>query len=164
MLGTKAVQSLVLSFSFLSINKVGDNSLFDFDAFLKRSLMVASLSKLLMSKLSDEDAEEVFLAGLLSNLGELILACTLPEEYNTVLEKVQNEGMELIEAEREIFDADHHLIGYEVAKQWKLSVHDRTADLSPPRPQGLLQQGRENPEIHRGSLPRQYRAGYPGVG
>ncbi|NND67903.1 MAG: HDOD domain-containing protein, partial [Halioglobus sp.] len=118
MLGTKAVQSLVLSFSFMSMNKVKGDSLFDFDAFLKRALTSASVSKLIMGKLSDEDSEEVFLVGLLQNLGELILACTLPQEYNQVIEKMNGGAMEQCAAEREVFGTDHCYIGYEVAKQW----------------------------------------------
>jgi len=117
MLGTKAVQSLVLSFSFMSMNKVASDSLFDFDAFLKRSLTSASVAKLIMGKLSDEDTEEVFLVGLLQNLGELILACTLPEQYNRVIEQ-KSEGVEQCEAERAVFGTDHCFIGYEVANKW----------------------------------------------
>lgn len=118
MLGTNAVQSLVLSVSFLSMNKVSANSLFDFDAFLKRSLTSASVAKLIFSKLSEEDPEEVFLVGLLQDLGELILACTFCDEYNQVIEKMNNEGMDQRAAEQEVFGTDHCYIGYEVAKQW----------------------------------------------
>lgn len=118
MLGTNAVQSLVLSFSFLSINKVSAKSRFDFDRFLRRSLTSASVSKLIMGKLSDVDTEEIFVAGLLQNLGELILACTLPEQYNQVLDLVANDRTEQCAAEREVFGKDHCFIGYEVASQW----------------------------------------------
>ncbi|MDX1734286.1 MAG: HDOD domain-containing protein [Halioglobus sp.] len=118
MLGTNAVQSLVLSFSFLSMNKISNDSQFDFDDFLKRSLTSASVSKLMMGKLSDVDTEEVFVAGLLQNLGELILACTLPEEYNKVFDAIADEGTEQRAAERDVFGTDHCYIGYEVAKQW----------------------------------------------
>lgn len=118
MLGTNAVQSLVLSFSFLSINKVSAESRFDFDKFLQRSLTSASVSKLIMGKLSELDTEEIFVAGLLQNLGELILACTLPEQYNQVLDSVQSDGIEQCAAERAVFGKDHCYIGYEVANQW----------------------------------------------
>ncbi|GAB5453034.1 MAG: hypothetical protein Hals2KO_33620 [Halioglobus sp.] len=118
MLGTNAVQSLVLSFSFLSINKVSAESNFNFDEFLKRAVTAASVSKLIMGKLSDTDTEEIFVAGLLHKLGELILACTLPEDYNRVLELMDSEGLERRAAEKRVFGTDHGYVGYEVAKQW----------------------------------------------
>jgi two-component system, cell cycle response regulator len=118
MLGTNVVQSLVLSFSFLSMNTISNDSKFDFDEFLKRSLTSASVSKLMMGKLSDVDTQEVFLAGLLQNLGELILACTLHDEYEKVVDGMESEGRDQRAAERAVFGTDHCYIGYEVAKQW----------------------------------------------
>jgi len=59
-LGTNAVQSLVLSFSFLSINKGKTESQFDFDRFCERSLASAIVAKLLLGKVSGADTEEIY--------------------------------------------------------------------------------------------------------
>lgn len=118
MLGTNAVQSLVLSFSFMSMNKIAPGSHFDFDKFIERSLIHASMAKLIMQKLSREDAEEVFVAGLLQNLGELVLACALPERYDRVLEAVAGDPENTCAVEASMLGADHCFIGYEIAKHW----------------------------------------------
>lgn len=126
MLGTNAVQSLVLSFSFVSMNKVGRDSSFDFDQFLQRSLGSASAAKLILGKIPEADTEEVFAAGLLQNLGELLLACTLPEEYEKVFVEMEagsnpNSG-DSRAAEVSVFGSDHCYFGYEVAKRWNLPL------------------------------------------
>ena len=118
MLGTNAVQSLVLSFSFMSMNRVAMDSRFDFDAFIERSLAYASMAKLIMQKLSSEDAEEVFVAGLLQNLGERVFACTLGEQYDRVLDALEGDEEKRCALESSILGADHCFIGYEMAKHW----------------------------------------------
>jgi len=115
MLGSKAVESLVLSFSFLTMNKNESGNPFDFDKFWERSFASAIASKLILQKIPELDAEEVFVSGLLQNLGELILACTFPKEFAQVTEE---SSLDLREAEISIFGADHCFVGYEVAKHW----------------------------------------------
>ncbi|MDZ7783980.1 MAG: GGDEF domain-containing protein [Halioglobus sp.] len=118
MLGTSAVQSLVLSFSFMSMNRVAQGSRFRFDTFMERSLARASMAKLIAESLCLEDVEEVFIAGLLENLGELVMACTVPEQYDKVLDKIEGDPERSCEAEVAVFGMDHCFIGYEVAQHW----------------------------------------------
>lgn len=118
LLGTNAVKSLVLSFSFLSMNKGGAQTTFDFEKFWDRSFTAAIGAKLILGKVPGADAEEVFLPALLKNLGELILACTLPEEYEAVWTAADDTLGDNRDAEMSALGADHCLVGYEVAKHW----------------------------------------------
>jgi len=120
LLGTNAVQSLVLSFSFMSMNRVAAGSRFDFDRFIARSLSAASMARLIQEKVSADGAEEVFVAALLQNLGELILACTMPGEYDRVLEAVEVGPADQRAAEIARFGADHCDVGYAAAQHWNL--------------------------------------------
>lgn len=118
MLGTNAVQSLVLSFSFLTINKSGPGNQFDFNKFWEHSLESAIASKLILEKVPGANLEEIFVSGLLQNLGALILACTFPEEFGSVLDAIDEGSSGTKEAETAAFGADHCFFGYEVAKSW----------------------------------------------
>lgn len=123
MLGTNAVQSLVLSFSLLSIKKGGGESKFDFDKFWERSLASSVAAQLILSKVPKADLEEIFVSALLQNLGQLVLACTLPAEYDKVLEqKLENSEIDELFAESEVFGSDHCFLGYEVAKHWNFPL------------------------------------------
>lgn len=117
-LGINAVRSLVLSFSFLNMKEGKRKSRFDFVKFWKRSLATAVASKLILDRVADADTEEIFISGLLQNLGELIFARTFPEKYDEVLAQTEDGSRETVEVEKEIFGSDHSYIGYEVAKNW----------------------------------------------
>ena len=117
-LGMNAVRSLVLSFSFLSINSGKFANRFDFAKFWEKSLASAVAARLVLEKVKGVDAEEGFVTGLLQNLGELILARTFPEEYERVLQNTDEGQADTCEVERTVFGADHTLVGTSVAKNW----------------------------------------------
>lgn len=117
-LGTNAVRSLVLSFSFLSIKGGKNESRFNFEKFWERSLASAVAAKLILEKVKGADTEEIFISGLLQNLGELIFARTFTNEYEKVLEAIEKKESNSISAEEKHFGTNHSLVGYEVAKSW----------------------------------------------
>lgn len=131
-LGTSAVRSLVLSFSFLSIGKKQKHSLFNLEQFWERSLVQATAAKLISEQMSNLDGEEAFTLGLLQNIGKLVLAITLPYPYNQVLEQLRkqrvrpetNDSIDIIATERELelrfTGITHTEVGYHVAKTWRL--------------------------------------------
>lgn len=117
-LGINAVRSLVLSFSFLSIKGEKKSDRFDFQQFWERSLASAVASKLILDRVKGADTEEIFISGLLQNLGELIFAKTYPDEYDKVLSALEDEQGTVAEIEKKVLGVDHCFIGYEVAKSW----------------------------------------------
>jgi two-component system, cell cycle response regulator len=131
-LGINAVRSLVLSFSFLSLGKKQKQSIFDMEKFWERSLVEGTAAKLVIEQVTNADAEEAFTAGLLQNIGQLVLAITLPQAYNKVLEQLHEQRLqagtnssidiEAIEQDLELrlIGMTHAEVGYEVAKAWRL--------------------------------------------
>ncbi len=117
-LGTNAVRSLVLSFSFLTMRDGNRISHFNFELFWERSLASAVAAKLILEKVKGADTEEIFIAGLLQNLGELIFARTFPKKYDEVLLNIEEKQHDLIFAEETVFGTTHPYIGYYVAKHW----------------------------------------------
>lgn len=117
-LGTNLVRSLVLSFSFLSIGNAGGSTRFEFGEFWRRSLASAVATKLILEQVKGANADEAFLSGLLQNLGELVLASTVPDRFEEVLEKLDGDLKKQSEVERELLHLDHARVGYEVAHYW----------------------------------------------
>jgi two-component system, cell cycle response regulator len=124
-LGINAVRSLVLSFSFLSMESRKKSSLFDFHLFWEHALVCAVAAKLVMEQVGGTDGEEAFISGLLQNIGQLVLATTLSDQYEKVLNRLhtgditvdvsdnQEENIEL-----EVIGCTHSVIGHAVAKSW----------------------------------------------
>jgi len=117
-LGINAVRSLVLSFSFLGIRRTGFGDPFDYETFWERTLATAVAARLLAAAVDGIDADEAFTAALLQNIGALILARTLPEEYAQVMARDQAHTEALSAIEQEIIGIDHMEVGHEVASSW----------------------------------------------
>jgi len=117
-LGMNAVRSLVLSFSFLSMKAGKVESRFNFEKFWEKALASAVAAKLILDNVKGADTEEVFISGLLQNLGELILARSFPLEYDKVLRAIEEDKQDTLSAEEEVFGLNHTLVGSEVAKSW----------------------------------------------
>ncbi len=117
-LGTNAVRSLVLSFSFLNMERANVPGGFSYEEFWERSLASAVSAKLLMGKICDDDSEEVFTVGLLANLGKLILSTAFSERYCKILSQVADGEKSLDQLEDELIGADHAYIGCEAAQYW----------------------------------------------
>ncbi|MDN3515556.1 MAG: GGDEF domain-containing protein [Candidatus Brocadia sp.] len=117
-IGINAIRSLVLSFSFLSMKAKNKKDVFDYEKFWEQSLSSAVATKLIMTEIDKSNLEEVFIAGLLQNIGELLLAASFPQQYAQVLSEASNSEKDIIELEQQIIGADHTFIGYEVTKNW----------------------------------------------
>ncbi len=117
-LGMNAVRSLVLSFSFLTIKAGEVKNRFNFEKFWEKSLASAVTARLILENVKGADTEEVFVSGLLQNLGELILARSFPEEYDKVLQAIEENQQDTFTAEEAVFGINHTVVGTEVAKSW----------------------------------------------
>ena len=117
-LGMNAIRNLTLSFSFLSVKAKNKKDVFNYEKFWEQSLSNAVAAKLIMAEIGKSDWEEVFVAGLLQNIGELIIATSLPQQYEQVLLESFKGEKSTFELEQQIIGADHAFIGYEVTKKW----------------------------------------------
>lgn len=77
--------------------------------------------RLMLAEAKDETrAEETFAAGLLHDLGKLVLAENLPEPYARLLERATRETRTLHELEAETFEASHAEVGGYLLGLWSL--------------------------------------------
>lgn len=115
-LGIHAVRSLVLSFSLLNLRR-DPHASFDYKRFWERSLAAAVSARLIMARLDQKAKEEVFIAGLLQNIGEMILALEFSDAYAQAQILVV-QGREELLAEQQALGVDHAVIGHAIAKKW----------------------------------------------
>ncbi len=119
-MGTNSVRSLVLSFSLIDLGERGRSCGFDYTRFWERSLATAVAARQLMTRCDASCAEEAFIAGLLGNLGEMLLALSFPERMREVDQQVAVHGLPRLEAERTLIGVDHAEVGAEAARRWRL--------------------------------------------
>ncbi len=119
-LGLNSVKTLALGFTLVSnlTSAGGDN--FDHMAFWRRSLFSATAAKELCDRLHIVQAEEVFMASLLQDVGVLALAQVLGPEYAKIIRQTGGDHGKLSAAEREALGGDHTEIGAALAESWSL--------------------------------------------
>ena len=84
------------------------------------SMFVATLAMNLMQKDLPLKAQDAFLAGLLHDLGQLILAVGLEDEYAQVLQRSKEVSSPIHEVERQMLHATHAEVGAYVLGIWGL--------------------------------------------
>ncbi len=117
LLGEESLKYIALSFSLVQLFKKNQNQM-DYSRFWKESLVCAVVSRLIAKQVNPDDAEDLYLLGLLHNIGTLILAQSQPRQYAMVIKKVEAEAMLMHHAESEIFGCSHMEIGAFLLNQW----------------------------------------------
>ncbi len=67
--------------------------------------------------------DHAFIAGLLHDVGKLVLMSTLPDDYIDVMAQAEREGINLSDAERDVIGATHGQIGAYLLGLWGFSDH-----------------------------------------
>jgi HD-like signal output (HDOD) protein len=87
----------------------------------------AILADLMAAELDTDYPEGAFAAGLLQNVGMLLMVMGLPREYERVRDLCERGGQDLVEAERTVFGLDHQELSAEALAQWNLPAPIRAA-------------------------------------
>ena len=116
-IGLRNTRSIVIAAAVMS--KVPPETLpwFDLSAFWKGGITVASAAQWLAGKLS-VSASDAFTAGMLHNIGQVILAYKFPTQYAEIWSPETISELELIQHERAQFGFDHAEVGAALARQW----------------------------------------------
>lgn len=94
--------------------------LVDMTAFWMRSVHCGVVTKLLGKQCASLNTERLFLAGLLHDIGSLVLYQVLPEHSSRVLLSIQQDRRLLAGFEQEIIGFTHADVGRELLKSWGL--------------------------------------------
>jgi putative nucleotidyltransferase with HDIG domain len=113
-LGFEVVKGLVLTSSVFDMIQKSMAGLWE------HSIGCAAASGAVATLLGRPDAEEILVAGLLHDLGKVVLALNLPDEMTLVREKVKGGDVLFYEAENQVLDFDHSELGQWLAEHWNL--------------------------------------------
>jgi HD-like signal output (HDOD) protein/ActR/RegA family two-component response regulator len=119
LLGHETVRALALSVeAFQKFDAPTTVTGFSFEAVQRRSLQVAQLARLLSE--DHPEADDAFAAGLLLDIGLLVLACNQPDHLGEVLAAAADEGRPVHELELERTGITHAEIGAHLLALWGL--------------------------------------------
>lgn len=86
----------------------------------RHSIAVSLMSRAIVKELSLADVEEFVVAGLLHDIGKVVLRLEAPKEYKMVAQHAENSKQPIWKSEREILGFDHADIGLWLCEKWTL--------------------------------------------
>ncbi len=116
LLGFNVIKSLVLTAS------VFDIMIEQMKGLWEHSIGCAAIAIRLARRFPSIDPEEVSTAGLLHDLGKVVISSQLPEEFQQIIACTEKEKTYIIECEREILGTDHASVIRWVVKDWNLPI------------------------------------------
>jgi putative nucleotidyltransferase with HDIG domain len=120
-MGFNAIKNAIVSvaiFDTLSIKDRYPN--FNITDFWRHSVSVAVLSKQLAEKSRLVSPDDAFMAGLLHDIGKIIMLTHFKEDFGKVWETVQKTKCSFNDAEMKVASIDHVQIGSYLARKWQL--------------------------------------------
>ena len=117
-LGFHSVRSLITASAVTGSFAASQVKNFDFQAFWRHSIASAVCAKAL-AKYCRASQEYAFMAGLLHDIGRLVLVTRFPAQYEAVIAHRASRDCQMFEAEREILGIDHASAGFALAEHWK---------------------------------------------
>ena len=118
-LGLNAVKALTLSFSLVGELKQSAGQSFDHVEYWRRSLYSATAAKTLSEHAGIAQQEEVFLGGLLQDIGMVAMSQALGQEYALLLERAGAHHASLRDHENATWGLDHAEVGAALATEWR---------------------------------------------
>ena len=122
-LGFQAIQGLAMASALSPLLKtqlIGYGM--DQEGLWRHSMFTAMAGKRLCKRLRLPFGDIAFTAGLLHDIGKLILTVYVQEVGAFILKKIDQENLSYLELEEKIIGFDHATVGGFIAQQWNLPV------------------------------------------
>ena len=122
-MGTRQVCDIVLATSVLEIFDGIPKDQENMDSFWQHNIRCAVIARILATYRREPSVERFFVAGLLHDIGRLVMMMQLGRDYWEVIKYATENSMLLDVAERKILGFDHCEVGGLLLKKWELPQH-----------------------------------------
>jgi putative nucleotidyltransferase with HDIG domain len=120
-LGLDTVKSIALT---SSTQEMLNNEIPAYDLekgmLLQHSITCATCARIIAQRIGYKDCEEAYTAGLLLDIGKVILSRFAEDQFNQIIEKTKDNKIPFNIAEQEVLGFDHPRIGGRIIKKWNL--------------------------------------------
>jgi putative nucleotidyltransferase with HDIG domain len=119
-LGFHTVRNLVLTSALFDIFREQKEGYgFRAGGLWQHSVATALAAQIIVQRLEPGIAETAFTAGLLHDVGKLILARRFEKQYADIESRILQDGISLPQAEEAVIGCDHAEVGARIADRWK---------------------------------------------
>ena len=122
LLGFDAIRNLLLTTSVFDLfSAKGGAGGFSAERFWDHSIGCAIGAKVIGDYLRYEKIEELFVSGLLHDIGKIVEMVFLPKDFEKVISIVRDENALIGDAERRVLDYNHADVGALLSEKWNMS-------------------------------------------
>lgn len=118
--GTSQVRDLALATTVTDMFKGVPSDVLDVEKFWKHSLACGVAARVIAGLKSEANVERFFVAGILHDVGRLVLLLRAPDTMAQVLGQAREAGELVHVVERESLGFDHGRVGGQLMKHWSL--------------------------------------------
>jgi len=119
-IGLRELRGLVLAASAIETFSKIPNEILNMVQFWRHSVYCGVVAQLLADRCNVLHSERLFVAGLLHDIGKLILCHRLPSESKLAQEKIKAEELLDFQVEQDLIGFDHAEVGGELIKIWQM--------------------------------------------
>jgi len=121
-IGTKRIANLVLAISTVKTFNKMTNGVISIENFWLHSIYCGVIANILSNLCGRKHDESIFVAGILHDIGQLVIFNKKPEETREILMLMQSdtEDHDLYFYEDQVLGFNHMQVGAELAKTWRL--------------------------------------------
>ncbi len=121
-LGLETVASLVLSQGAFASYSAAELNGFDVEKLMRQGMQTAAVARAIAraERRDKQTIEHVFLAGMLHDVGSLVLAVELPQKYADFVTRSAAPGADPRTIEHEVFGVSHAIVGAYLLGLWAL--------------------------------------------
>ncbi|MCK4865308.1 MAG: HDOD domain-containing protein [Gammaproteobacteria bacterium] len=119
-IGHKQLSELILSCSIVAMFKDIPQDVVDMEQFWRHSISVATAARILAASRHEQNIEKYFTAGLLHDIGKLIIFIEVPKYALEIINQGKEKNELMYKVEKEVLGFDHANIGALLLKKWKL--------------------------------------------
>jgi putative nucleotidyltransferase with HDIG domain len=120
LLGFKTISQMVISIAVFDVFKGRYGEEFDRVGFWKHSIGCAVISRMIAEKIHYPKLDDSFTAGLLHDIGKVVIDQYLHEEMIEIIKLVQEKDISFVDAENEVLGLSHADIGGQVMENWNI--------------------------------------------
>mgnify|MGYP003966136279 FL=1 len=118
--GTEQLMQLVLATTVVGQFKNIPKDMMDMDYFWKHSVACGLSARAINEAREENEGESIFVAGLLHDIGRLVMCLKVPDQLKIVLGFAKKSGDRWYKAEAKYFGFDHGGVGGALLRAWTL--------------------------------------------
>jgi HD-like signal output (HDOD) protein len=119
-IGTQQLQSLALAVSVIEIFNGVPEDLINMRTFWKHSIACGITARALAIYRREANVERVFAAGILHDIGRLVICTAMPDLFNRMLLAAREENALLFSIEGEFLGYTHAAVGGKLLEKWRI--------------------------------------------